>query len=221
MAIVVVDCDADRRPALVECVTQADGGVAPRATEVVPTIIEPGVLLICHVGDRQHEKENRILGQKLRDAAAHSHCTIAGFTGGSISPDFLRQMPPQGHVFVINDRASWKRLDATFETDIRRLVAAWRRHDGKLVGERLAQAWIGYDPGLEAILDILVALSKGEVPADGVEDVLEDFRRFGISDPGGLLRACVTAPGEAEKRPLLIQLRDHLFRSYSRPGVPG
>ena len=221
MAIVIVDCDAARRPLLAQCVAQANGGIAPLAADAMPQVPEPGTLLICHVGDRQHEHESRALGQKMTNAITHSHCILAGFTGGNISPHFVRQMPPQGNEFVVNDRASFAELSDSFEADIRRLVAAWLRHSGKLSGDRLAQAWIGYDPALEAILEILSDVLKGDVPPEGVDDVLEHFRRFGILDLDEVLHASVSVRNETERLANLAQLRDQLFRTYSHRGLPG
>lgn len=220
MAILIVDCDDDRRPLLAQCVAQASGGVTPLMADALPQVLNEGTLIICHVGNRQHDHEARSLGQKLRDGITNVRCIVAGFTGGNISPHFVRQMPPQGNEFVINDRASSGEVNDLFRADILRLVQAWKAHTGRLNGEWLAQAWIGYDPGLEAILELLSDLIRGEVAIDGVDDELEHLGEFGIGDiDADLLRASVSSEDDSLRLANIEKLRDRLFRNRSGRGA--
>jgi len=221
MAIVIVDCDPDRRPLLAQCVARANGGVAPQTVDTLPATLDQQTLVICHVGNRQHEHEGGALGRRLSDATAKSRCILAGFTGGNISPHFVRLMPAQGGEFVINDRASSAEVNELFGGDIKRLVDAWSSPSSKVSCEWLAQAWIGYDPALEAILEILSDLLIGDIPPDSVDDVSEHLRTFGILDLDDLLRASVDTRDDAERSPHLVSLRDQLFRSHSQRGRRG
>ena len=223
MRIIIIDCDAQRRPIFAARAKLYAGGADVIAcSSCSEQEVGPTDLVFCHVGDRQHKHESGALGGHLTKFAKYGGCFVAGFTGGTISSDFLKRMPAESRSFVVNRGASAGMLTSSFGDAVDRVVRAWVSKEGRPGPTDIAIAWIGFDPLLEAKLEVLSALLEdirrvddnidaGEVPRSRIASLEVPLKLLSRDYPGILDIDQATAASVQARHDAILALRAVLF----------
>jgi hypothetical protein len=221
MLIVIIDQDSDRIKSLHERVAALAPTCAVRAlakSQALAVITGPS-LVLCHIGDRQHDYEQGRLGKFLQEILKDPACTVAGYSGGAIAASHLKRMPPCSDRFVHNIQrvgVGAGGLNKTFMADVQRLTNAWLAGGGKLTPGALEKAWLDLDPALEAKLRLLSSLLKGDAdPNMSDEALLEQLRSFNVILSIEEIRPIREEHALLRRIEPLIQLRNRWF------GFPG
>lgn len=183
----VIDCTA-RRVRLKERAAHAVGTAGSAASVEVRPLAkfhedvargDTPTLIIWHVGGRQRTEEGGYLSRQIKACAGRERTWIAGFSGDDREPELCRGLPMEsGRVAVLwkantTKGAFWEALDRT--------VTLWATRIGDLEVGELEAAWLGFDPELEAKLEVLAAVLDGKQPSDEFVQRLSHSERAVLS----------------------------------------
>lgn len=199
MLVAIVDCDDQRRPKLVRLVASTGNSAVPAPTRNALNVgqnleLLPDLLLL-HVGESQQDA-----GDNIKNVLAEfSSALVLCYTGGTaVTAARVRTDP---NVALFPGVVPMGQVDGDFERVIHKVVSLWPQRE-ELPPDWFRSAVTGFDPILEAKLEILCSLLRGKEPPS------ELVNKFKPKYPTAFLNDSLCQQGQPEA---LASLRKVLF----------
>ena len=181
-AVWIIDC-TERRNRLLERTAQAVSSCKAAAHVAVNAVAryqdvalgDLPTLILWHMGGRQDTQEGGYLARQIKSCAWRQSLWIAGFSGDDRTPELSIGLPKEGDRFAV----LWK-VNTTkdvFWEALAKTIGLWTKQAGALSKGDLESAWLGFDPELEAKLEILAALFEGRETREEYLQRLSDSHR--------------------------------------------